>query len=156
MRRVLTFELVCTINNGDCEARWSMSFCLLICMDNLLGMNQTKHLIRSIIMIITIIKIKNKTRKGTPSLIINSLTHVCVSGRNNFFLDLLIFHKDELLKCFKVHNTLIMTWVVEEHCLEINIILIQYMTVWLYIGTSIRQVNFRVDTSVYFFLEPWN
>ena len=46
-----------------------------------------------------------------------------------FFLDLFIFHKDELLKCFKVHNTLIMTWVVEEHYLEINIILIQYMIV---------------------------
>ena len=43
-----------------------MSSCLLICMDNLLGMNQTKYLIRPIIMIITIIRIKNKTRKWTP------------------------------------------------------------------------------------------
>ena len=34
-----------------------------VCMDNLLGMNQTKYLIRPIIMIITIIKIKNKSRK---------------------------------------------------------------------------------------------
>ena len=32
-------------------------------MDNLLGMNQTKYLIRPIITIITIIKIKNETRK---------------------------------------------------------------------------------------------
>ena len=40
-----------------------MSFCLSTHMDNLLGMNQTKYLIRPIITIIAIIKIKNKTRK---------------------------------------------------------------------------------------------
>ena len=27
-RRILKFEFVFTINNGDCDARWSMSFCL--------------------------------------------------------------------------------------------------------------------------------
>ena len=58
-----------------------MSFCLPTCMDNLLGMNQTKYLIRPIIMIIAIRRRKNKT----PSLTINSLTHVCISG-GNFFL----------------------------------------------------------------------
>ena len=40
-----------------------MSFCLLTCTDNLLDMNQTKYLIRPIIMIITIIRIKHRTRK---------------------------------------------------------------------------------------------
>ena len=43
-----------------------MSFCLLTCMDNLLGMNQTKYLIRPIIMIITIIRMRNNSRKLTP------------------------------------------------------------------------------------------
>ena len=62
-KRILKFEFVCTINNGDCDARWSLSFCLLTCMDNLLSINQTKYLIRPIITIITIIKIKNKARK---------------------------------------------------------------------------------------------
>ena len=51
------------MNNGDCDERWSMSFCLSTRMNNLLGMNQTKYLIRPIIMIITIIGIKGKTRK---------------------------------------------------------------------------------------------
>ena len=50
-----------------------MSFCLSTHMDNLLGMNQTKYLIRPtiitiiiiiiIIIIITITRIKKKTRK---------------------------------------------------------------------------------------------
>ena len=40
-----------------------MSFCWLICMDNLLGMNQAKYSIRPIVMIIAIIRIKNKARK---------------------------------------------------------------------------------------------
>ena len=40
-----------------------MSFCWLTCMDNLLGMNQAKHSIRPIVMIIAIIRIKNKARK---------------------------------------------------------------------------------------------
>ena len=62
-RRILKFEFVFIINNGDCDPRWSMSFCLPTRMDNLLGMNQTKYLIRPIIMIITIMRIKNKTRK---------------------------------------------------------------------------------------------
>ena len=39
-----------------------MSFCLSTRIDNLLGMNQTRYLIRPIIMIITIIRIK-KFRK---------------------------------------------------------------------------------------------
>ena len=62
-----------------------MSFCLLTRMDNLLGMNQAKYLIRPIVMIIAIIRIKNKARKWTPSVIVDSSTYVCVSGRNNFF-----------------------------------------------------------------------
>ena len=41
-----------------------------------------------------------------------------------------------------------MIWVVEEHFLEINIILIQYMSVCLYSGTSTRQVWFIADTQV--------
>ena len=41
-----------------------MLFCLSTHMDNLLGMNQTKYLIRPIIIvIITITRIKKKTRK---------------------------------------------------------------------------------------------
>ena len=40
-----------------------MSFCLLTRMDNLLGMNQAKYLIRPIVMIIAIIRIKKKARK---------------------------------------------------------------------------------------------
>ena len=40
-----------------------MSFCLPTCMGNLLGMNQTRYLIRPIIMTIAIIRIKKKTRK---------------------------------------------------------------------------------------------
>ena len=39
-------------------------------------MNQTKYLIRPIIKIISIMRIKNKTKKIKPSLIINSLTHI--------------------------------------------------------------------------------
>ena len=46
--------------------------------------NQTNYLIRTIIMIITMIRINNKTRKWTPSLVINSLTYVGVSGRKYF------------------------------------------------------------------------
>ena len=38
-RQVLKFEIVFTINDGDCDAKWSMSFCLSVRMDNLLGMN---------------------------------------------------------------------------------------------------------------------
>ena len=63
VRRILKFESVFTINNGDCDARWSMSFCLSTRMNNVLGMNQTKYLIRPIIMIITLTRIKNKARK---------------------------------------------------------------------------------------------
>ena len=55
---ILKFEFASAINNGNCGARWSMSICLLRCMDNLLGMNQTQYLIRPIVMIITIIRIK--------------------------------------------------------------------------------------------------
>ena len=62
-RRILNFEFVFTVNNRECNARWSMSFCLSTCMDNSLAMNQTKYLIRPTIMIITITKIKNETRK---------------------------------------------------------------------------------------------
>ena len=40
---------------------------------------------------------------------------------------------------FKIHQNLIMAWTVEEHCLEINVMLIQYMSFRLYSGTSIKQ-----------------
>ena len=40
-----------------------MSFYLPACMDNLLGINQTKSLIRTMIIIIKIIRIKNQNRK---------------------------------------------------------------------------------------------
>ena len=109
-RRILKFEFVFTIMNGDSDARSSMSFYFPTRMDNSLDMNQTKYLTRLIIMIITIIRIENKTREWTPSLIINSLTYVRVSGGKN----LLVFHK-----------TLMMTWAFEECCLEINVIVIQ-------------------------------
>ena len=59
---ILKFKFVFIINDGDCDARWSISFRLSIHMDNLLGMNQAKYLIRPIIMIITIKRIKIKTR----------------------------------------------------------------------------------------------
>ena len=91
----------------------------------LLGMNQTKYLIRPIIMIITIIRIKNKTRKWTPLLKINSLTYVCVSGGNNFFQIYSYFIKQNSLKLFEIPKTLMITWAVEEYCLEINVILTQ-------------------------------
>ena len=71
-RQILKYEFVFTINKGDCDVRWSISFCLSTRMDNLLGMNQAKYLIRPMIMIIAIIRTKNKTRKRTPSLTINS------------------------------------------------------------------------------------
>ena len=45
-RWILKFEFVFIVNNVDCNTRWSMSFCLSTRMDNLLGMNHTKHLIR--------------------------------------------------------------------------------------------------------------
>ena len=60
-RWILKLEFVFTINNGDCDARWSMSFCFPKRMDNLRGMNQTKYLIKPTIMIITILRIKNKS-----------------------------------------------------------------------------------------------
>ena len=58
----------------------------------------------------------------------NSLTHVCVSGGNNFYV-CPYFIKQNSLEWFNIHRTLIMTWAVEEHCSEINVILIQYMSV---------------------------
>ena len=51
-------ELVFVINNVDCDMGWPISFCLSICMDNLLGLNQTKYVISHLILIITIIGIK--------------------------------------------------------------------------------------------------
>ena len=62
-----------------------MSFCLPTCIGNLRGMNQTEYLIRPAILIITIIRIKHKTRKWAPPLVFKSLTNVCVSGGNNLF-----------------------------------------------------------------------
>ena len=92
-------------NNEDCDARWSIPFCLSTRMHNLLDMNQTKYLIRPIIMIIAIIRIKNKTRKWTPSLIINSLTYGCVSGGKNFFKICSYFMKQNSLEWFEILKT---------------------------------------------------
>ena len=39
------------------------------------------------------------------------------------------FIKQNSLEWFNIHRTLIMTWAVEEHCSEINVILIQHMSV---------------------------
>ena len=58
VRGILNFEFVFTINNGDCDGRWSMSFCLGTPMDNLIAMNQTKYLARPAILITTILRIK--------------------------------------------------------------------------------------------------
>ena len=59
--------------------------CHFICLQVwIVYLNQTNYLIRPIIMIITIIRINNKTRKCTPSLVINSLTYVCISSRKKF------------------------------------------------------------------------
>ena len=52
-----------TTNNGERDATLSMSFYLLTYMDNLRGTNQTRYLIRPIIIIKAIIRVKNKTRK---------------------------------------------------------------------------------------------
>ena len=48
-----------------------------------------------------------------------------VSG-GQFFLRFVILHKAEW---FKILKPLIMAWAVEEDCLEINVILMQYMSV---------------------------
>ena len=81
-------------------------------------------------MIITIIRIKNKIRKLAPSLVTNSLTYVCVSGGKNFFANLFMFIKQNFVKqnsleWFEILKILMMTWAIEEHCLEINVTLIQ-------------------------------
>ena len=59
-----------------------MSFCL----STRLG-NQSDQVFNQYLIMIKIImkRIKNKTRKLTPSLIINCSTYVCVSGGENFF-----------------------------------------------------------------------
>ena len=64
-------------------------------------------------MIITITRIKNKTRKLTPSLIINSLTYVCVSGGKDFFQICSYFMKQNSLECFEIFKTLMITWAVK-------------------------------------------
>ena len=73
----------------------------------------------------TIIRIKNKTIKWTPSLIINSLAYVCVSERNNFFQICSYLINQNSLEWFEIPKNLMMTLALEEHCLEINVILIQ-------------------------------
>ena len=93
-----------------------MSFCLSTRMNNLLGINQTKYLIKPIIMIITIIKIKNKIRK-------NRLLHLELE----FFQICSFFIKQNSLEWFEILNFLMMTWAAEELCLEINVIIIQQM-----------------------------
>ena len=44
-RRILKFEFVFTISNGNCDARLSISFCLSTRKDSFFDMNQTKYLI---------------------------------------------------------------------------------------------------------------
>ena len=93
-----------------------MSFCLSTRMNNLLGIHQTKYLIKPIIMIITIIKIKNKIRK-------NRLLHLELE----FFQICSFFTKQNSLEWFEILNFLMMTRAAEELCLEINVIIIQQM-----------------------------
>ena len=114
-------------------------------------MNQTKYLIRPIIIvIITITRIKKKTRKWTPSLITNSLTYVFFSCGNNFFFQICsYFIKQNCLEWFEILKTLLMTWAVEEYCLEINVILIQQINFRFSSETSMKQACFIADTSVY-------
>ena len=50
---------------------------------------------------------------------------------------------------FKIRQNLIMAWTIEEHCLEINVMLIQYISFRLYSGTSIKQAWLITDTSVW-------
>ena len=50
---------------------------------------------------------------------------MCAFQAEIIFLHLFIIHKAELFRMFKILKTLIMTWSVEEYCLEINVILIQ-------------------------------
>ena len=105
--------------------------CHFVCQDKLLGTDQTKYLVRSIIITKTIIRIKNKTKRWTSLLIINSLTYVCVSGRKNFF------------RIFSERNFF------EEHCLERNLILILNVSFRLYSGTWIKEASFIADISVW-------
>ena len=56
---------------------------------------------------------------------------MCAFQAEIIFLHLFIFHKAELFRMFKILETLIMTWSVEEYCLEINVILIQQMSLTL-------------------------
>ena len=93
-----------------------MSFCLSTRMNNLLGINQTKYLMKPITMIITIIKIKNKIRK-------NRLLHLELE----FFQICSFFIKQNSLEWFEILRFLMMTWAAEELCLEINVIIIQQM-----------------------------
>ena len=46
-----------------------------------------------------------------------------------FFSICSYFIKQSSLEWLKLDKTLIMTWAVKEHCSEINVILIQYMSV---------------------------
>ena len=43
----------------------------------------------------------------------------------------------------------LMTWALEEHCSEINVILIQKVNFRIYSGTMIKQACFISDTLVY-------
>ena len=91
-----------------------MSFCLSTRMNNLLGINQTKYLMKPITMIITIIKIKNKIRK-------NRLLHLELE----FFQICSFFIKQNSLEWFEILKFLMMTWAAEDLCLEINVIITQ-------------------------------
>ena len=93
-----------------------MSFCLSTRMNNLLGINQTKYLMKPITMIITIIKIKNKIRK-------NRLLHLELE----FFQICSFFIKQNSLEWFEILKFLMMTWAAEDLCLEINVIITQQM-----------------------------
>ena len=56
------------------------------------------------------------------------------------------FIRPNSLECFEILETLMMTWADKEHCLGINVILIQKMSFRLNSGTSIKQACFIVDT----------
>ena len=93
-----------------------MSFCLSTRMNNLLGINQNKYLIKPIIMIITVIKIKNKIRKNRLLNLELEFFQIC-----SFFI------KQNSLQWFEILKFLMMTWAAEDLCLEISVIIIQQM-----------------------------
>ena len=61
---------------------------------------------------------------------------MCAFQAERICLHLIMENSLEWFESFKI---LMMTWAVEEHCLEVNVILIQKMSFRLYGGASIKQ-----------------